>query len=81
MSGAALGGTDLRAVGVITGWGEGIAALPADAVSAAEWFAEDALPYRAIAFPSVRRTLRAYVRARRRARATGRSRRARAGSS
>jgi NAD+ diphosphatase len=54
---------------------------PADDVSAAEWFAEDALPYRAIAFPSVRRTLRAYVRARRRARTTGRSRRARAGSS
>ena len=35
MSGAALRGTDLRAVGVITGWGEGIAALPADAAGAA----------------------------------------------
>src|SRR5260370_95799 len=35
VSGVALRGTDLRVVGVITGWGEGIAALPADAASAA----------------------------------------------
>src|SRR5687767_12516397 len=28
-------GTDLRAVGVITGWGEGLVALPADAALAA----------------------------------------------
>ena len=55
---------------------------PSDDVKAARWFPEDALPYRAIAFPSVRRTLRAYVRARRSpAPARGRSRRARARSS
>jgi ADP-ribose pyrophosphatase YjhB (NUDIX family) len=46
---------------------------PADDVSEARWFPDDALPYRAIGFPSVRRSLRAYVRARRpRARSTGR---------
>ena len=46
---------------------------PGDDVSEARWFAEDALPYRAIGFPSIRRSLRAYVRARRRpVRATGR---------
>jgi 3-oxoacyl-[acyl-carrier-protein] synthase III len=35
MSGAAARGTALRAVGVITGWGEGLVALPADAARAA----------------------------------------------
>jgi acyl carrier protein len=35
MSPRLLRGTDLRAVGVITGWGEGLAALPADAARAA----------------------------------------------
>jgi hypothetical protein len=35
VSAVALRGADLRAVGIITGWGEGIGALPTDAVSAA----------------------------------------------
>lgn len=38
---------------------------PADDVTAARWFPEDALPYRAIGFPSIRRALRTCVRARR----------------
>jgi ADP-ribose pyrophosphatase YjhB (NUDIX family) len=37
---------------------------PGDDVSEARWFAEDAIPYRAIGFPSIRRSLRAYVRRR-----------------
>jgi ADP-ribose pyrophosphatase YjhB (NUDIX family) len=46
-----------------------------DDVSEARWFRSDALPFREIAFPGVRRLLRRYLAAR------GRTRRARAGSS